>query len=188
MAELALLGGPPAVRRPVTRFQGLGPDERAAVLRVMDRGLLSGFYGSPRPEFFGGPEVLAFEAAWRRRFGVAHAVSVNSATSGLMAALGAIGLGPGDEVIVPPYTMSATAMAPLVWGGVPVFADIEPDHFGLDPAAVAAAVTPATRAILAVNLFGHPADLGRLRDIADRHRLFLIEDNAQAILAGTGRR
>ena len=73
---------------------------------------LSGFYGSPGDEYWGGPKVREFEAAWRERYGVAHAVSVNSATSGLFAAMGAIGISPGDEVIIPPWTMSATAMAP----------------------------------------------------------------------------
>ncbi|PNQ95176.1 hypothetical protein C1S70_30275 (plasmid) [Azospirillum argentinense] len=183
MSQLALVGGLPAVRRPLAGFKGIGDEERSAVLRVLDEGTLSGFYGSPQPRFFGGPEVLALEDAWCRRFGVAHAVTVNSATSGLIAAMGAIGLGPGDEVIVPPYTMSATAVAPLFYGAVPVFADIEPNWFCIDPAAVARAITPFTRAIVAVNLFGHPAELTRLRALADAHGLFLIEDNAQAILA-----
>ncbi len=76
------------------------------------------------------------KAAWAERFGVAHAVSVNSATSGLYAAMGAIGIQPGDEVIVPPYTMSATALAPLIYGGIPVFADVEPETFCMDVSAV----------------------------------------------------
>ena len=97
--------------------------------------------------------------------------------------MGAIGIQPGDEVIVPPYTMSATALAPLIYGGIPVFADVEPETFCLDVNAVQAAVTPRTRAIIAVNLFGHPAQLAQLRDIANRNGLYLIEDNAQAPLA-----
>ena len=177
-------GGRPAVCRPLQPFTGIGPDERAAVLRFLDGGRpLSGFHGSPQPTFFGGPEVLAFEAAWREHFGVAHAVSVNSATSALIAAMGAIGIGPGDEVIVSPYTMTATAVAPLFYGGIPVFADIDPDYFCLDPASVERAITPMTRAIIAVNLFGHPAELTRLRAIADGAGLYLVEDNAQAVLA-----
>jgi dTDP-4-amino-4,6-dideoxygalactose transaminase len=108
---------------------------------------------------------------------------MNSATSGLSAAMGAIGLSPGDEVIVPPYTMSATAMAPLLYGGIPVFADIDPDTFCLDPDAVRQAITPRTRAIIAVNLFGHPAPLVPLRALAEAHGLYLVEDNAQAPLA-----
>jgi dTDP-4-amino-4,6-dideoxygalactose transaminase len=115
--------------------------------------------------------------------GTRHAVSVNAATSGLIAAMGAIGLSPGDEVILPPTTMSATAMAPLVYGGIPVFADIEEATFCLDPEAVEAAITPRTRAILAVNLFGHPAPLARLRALADARGLSLVEDSAQAPVA-----
>jgi dTDP-4-amino-4,6-dideoxygalactose transaminase len=97
--------------------------------------------------------------------------------------MGAIGVSPGDEVILPPYTMSATAVAPLFYGGIPVFVDIEEDTFCLDPHKVRAAISPRTRAILAVNLFGHPAALASLRALADDFHLYLVEDNAQAPLA-----
>ena len=161
----------------------MGPAEREAVLRVIDSGVLSGFYGSPGDEFYGGPEVIEFERAWADRYRINHAVSVNSATSGLIAAMAAIGIGPGDEVIVPPWTMSATAIAPLFYGGIPVFVDIEDKTFCLDPDRVLDAITPRTKAILVVNLFGHPAQLNRLRSIADKHGVWLIEDSAQAPLA-----
>jgi dTDP-4-amino-4,6-dideoxygalactose transaminase len=161
----------------------IGAEERAAVDRVMSSGRLSGFIGAWCDEFGGGPEIGAFEAVWREKFGVKHAISVNSNTSGMIAAMGAVGVGPGDEVIVPPYTMSATAMAPLFYGGIPVFADIEPDTYCLDVASVRAAITPRTRAILIVNLFGHPARLHELRALADEHGIALVEDNAQSPLA-----
>jgi dTDP-4-amino-4,6-dideoxygalactose transaminase len=161
----------------------IGAEERAAVDRVMSSGRLSGFIGAWCDEFGGGPEIGAFEAVWREKFGVKHAISVNSNTSGMIAAMGAVGVGPGDEVIVPPYTMSATAMAPLFYGGIPVFADIEPDTYCLDVASVRAAITPRTRAILVVNLFGHPARLHELRALADGHGIALVEDNAQSPLA-----
>ena len=181
---LAIHGGSPAVRRPLKPFSGIGARERDALLKFFDRGaLLSGFHGSAQPTFFGGPEVRAFEAEWCRRFGVAHAVSVNSATSALIAAMGAIGIGPGDEVITSPYTMTATAVAPLFYGGIPVFADIEADYFCLDVASVERAITRRTKAILAVNIFGHPAELKKLRALADARGLLLVEDNAQAVLA-----
>ena len=182
MSKLALLGGEPAVRNPLRTYPSMGDAEIEAVVEVVRSGCLSGFYGSVGPEFLGGPKVRAFEDAWALRFGVNHAVSVNSATSGLFAAMGAIGISPGDEVIVPCTTMSATAMAPLIYGGIPVFADIEDETFCLDFGAVEAAITPKTRAILAVNLFGHPAPLSRLRRLADERGLFLVEDNAQAPL------
>lgn len=171
------------LRDPLPPYRTVGAEELEAVSRIIRSGTLSGFYGSWGQEFFGGPTVQAFEAAWSERFGVKHTVSVNSATSGLIAAMGAIGISPGDEVIVPPYTMSATAMAPLVYGGIPVFADIEPETFCLDPPAVRRALTSRTRAILAVNLLGHPAPLAELMSIAREHRLWLVEDCAQAPLA-----
>ncbi|MFQ5953466.1 MAG: DegT/DnrJ/EryC1/StrS family aminotransferase [Kiloniellales bacterium] len=181
--ELAILGGEPEISEPLAPFNRIGEEERAAAERVLEGGVLSGFIGEPGVEFDGGPELLALEEAWRRTFGVRHAVTVNSATSGLTAAMGAARVGPGDEVILPPYTMSATAMAPLIYGGIPVFADIEPETFTIDPERVRQAITDKTRAILAVNLFGHPARLGELRAIADENGLVLVEDNAQAPLA-----
>ena len=180
---LALLGGTPVINAPLEPYNKIGVEERDAARAVIDTGVLSGFVGAPCEEFDGGPKVQALEAAWCKKFNVKHAVSVNSATSGLYAAIGAAGIGPGDEVIVPPYTMSATAMAPLIYGAIPVFVDIEAETFCLDPILVEAAITPRTRAILAVNLFGHPAHLHDLRRIADRHGLILIEDNAQGPLA-----
>ena len=182
MSQLAIFGGPRAVDRTFRPYPSIGKREAAAVARVMESGTLSAFYGSWSDEFFGGPEVQAFERAWGERFGAKHVVSVNSATSGLIAAMGAVGVTPGSEVIVPPLTMSATAVAPLFYGGIPVFADVEPDTFSLDVAAVKKAITPKTKAIIAVNLFGHPAHLHELRDIADAHRIALVEDIAQSIL------
>ncbi len=189
MSELALLGGKPVLTEPLSPYRSMGQRERAAVIEVMESDCLSGFYGSPGPEFFGGPKVRELEQAWCKTFEVPFSVSVNSATSGLIAAMGAIGISPGDEVIVPPYTMSATAVAPLFYGGIPVFSDIEPDTFCLDPSAVQSALSPTTKAIIAVNLFGHPAQLHRLKKISEDAGIYLIEDNAQAPLASEhGRR
>ena len=181
--ELAILGGTPVLNGPLPSYNSIGAEEVRAVTRVMESGCLSGFYGSWSDEFFGGPMVRAFEAAWSERFQVKHSVSVNSATSGLFAAMGAIGIAAGDEVIVPPFTMSATVVAPLIYGGIPVFVDIEPDTFCLDLEAVSQAITSRTKAIIAVNLFGHPARLSDLRALADRHGIWLVEDNAQGPLS-----
>jgi dTDP-4-amino-4,6-dideoxygalactose transaminase len=185
---LAILGGAPARAAPLKPYNSIGSAEVDAVRRVVESGQLSGFYGSLGPQFLGGPMVQEFEEAWRQAFGARHAVSVNSATSGLYAAMGAIGLSPGDEVIVPPFTMSATAVAPLIYGGIPVFVDIDRQTFTLDLAAVEAAITPRTRAILVVNLFGQAARLRELRDLADRRGIMLVEDNAQGPLATEGGR
>lgn len=177
---LALLGGTPVRGTPLPSYNTIGAEEKAAVMAVLDDGELSGFIAYNGKEFWGGKRVQALEAAFREYFAVKHAVSVNSATSGLHCALAATGIGPGDEVIVPPYTMSASATAVLFTGAVPVFADIDDKTFCIDPAQVEAAITPHTRAIVAVNLFGQPAPLEALRALADRRGLYLIEDNAQA--------
>ncbi|MGH7950194.1 MAG: DegT/DnrJ/EryC1/StrS family aminotransferase, partial [Candidatus Binataceae bacterium] len=183
VSELALLGGTPLIQEPLTPYRSIGEEERQAVDAVMRSGMLSGYVGAWCDAFNGGPVVQEFEKAWADTFGCRHAIAVNSNTSGLIAAIGAAGIGPGDEVIVPPATMSATIMAPIFYGAIPIFADIEDDTFCLDVDKVEEAITPRTRAILVVNLFGHPARLHELRALADRRGLILIEDNAQAPLA-----
>lgn len=186
--KLALLGGTPVTEEPFHFNNGIGEDEKTAVMRVLDSGELSGFIASPDDYFWGGPEVRGLEKAFCDHFGCKFALGFNSATSGLHAAVAAMGIGPGDEVITTPYTMSATTSAILMTGAVPIFADIEDETFGLDPESVLANITPQTKGILVVNLFGHPARLQALREIADRHQLFLIEDNAQAPDAECGGR
>lgn len=181
--QLAINGGSPVFDKPIPSYSSIGSAERAAVMRVFDNGSLSGFYGSWGPEFLGGNEVKAFEAAWASKFNVPHAVSVNSATSGLYAALAALGVGPGDEVIVSPTTMSASVMGPLLYGAIPVFADIEPDTFCLDLDAVKAQISPKTKVVIAVNLFGHPARLKELALLCSQNGIGLIEDNSQGPLA-----
>lgn len=186
--KLALDGGTPVRRRPFPAYNTIGEEERRAVLAVLDSGVLSQFIGAWGPDFLGGPRVRALEEAWTGYFGVRHAVSVNSATSGLYAAVGAAGVGPGDEVIVSPYTMSASATAAIIYGAIPVFADIEPDTFCLDPRSVAARITERTRAIIGVDLFGHPADWAAIRRAVGSRPITLIEDTAQAPGAKVGNR
>lgn len=183
MSTLALLGGRPAIETPLTPYRSIGEEERVAVDAVMRTGHLSGYVGAWCDAFDGGPVVRDFEERFAAKFKSSHAIAVNSNTSGLIAAMGAAGVSPGDEVIVPPTTMSASAMAPLIYGGIPVFVDIEPDTFCLDVAKVRDAITPRTRAILVVNIFGQPAALLELRVLADAHGLVLVEDNAQGPLA-----
>src|SRR6185503_8869326 len=125
-------------------------------------------------------KVREFERQCESYFGVKHAITVNSWTSGLIAAVGAVGIEPGDEVIVSPWTMCASATAILHWNAIPVFGDIEPETFCLDPASVEANITPYTRAILAVDIFGHSADIDALMTLAARHGLQVITDTAQA--------
>lgn len=148
----------------------IGDEERAAVDRVLRSGMLAQ-----------GPEVAAFETEFAAELvGGRTCVAVNSGTSGLHLGLLAAGVGPGDEVIVPSFTFAATANSVALTGATPVFADIEADHFCLDPAAVEAAVTERTVGIMPVHLYGHPANMTALGAIAARHGLRIFEDAAQA--------
>lgn len=180
MSELALFGGKPVRSTPFPAYKTLGEEEKAAAVRVVSAGVLSDFIGRDGPRFGGGAEVHALEAEWASRFAVKHAVSVNSATSGLYAALGAVGLEPGDEVVVSPYTMSASAAGAFVYGAKPVFADIDPETFCITAKTIEPVLTKRTRAILAVDLFGHPIDATPMMELAKRHGLLVIEDAAQA--------
>ncbi|MBT1682843.1 DegT/DnrJ/EryC1/StrS family aminotransferase [Curtobacterium flaccumfaciens] len=148
----------------------IGLEERRAVDAVLEGGGLAQ-----------GPEVAAFE----HEFGDvlvdgASVTAVNSGTAALHLALVALGLGPGDEVIVPSFTFAATANAVRLVGAEPVFVDIDPVTYCVDPSAVRAAVTPATRAIMPVHLYGHPADMTAIARIAEEHDLLVVEDAAQA--------
>lgn len=148
----------------------IGDDERAAVDAVLASGMIAQ-----------GPQVAAFEADFSSHMvSGRECVAVNSGTSGLHLGLLAAGIGPGDEVIVPSFTFAATANAVALTGATPVFADIEPDHFCLSPASVEASVTDRTRAIMPVHLYGHPAAMGEIDEIAQRHGLLVFEDAAQA--------
>ena len=181
--KLCLLGGNPLINKPLKPYKTIGNSEIKSVLKVMKSGNLSGFVGAWCEEFDGGKFIREFEDRWSQIFKSKHSITVNSNTSGIIAALGAIGLSPGEEVIVPPLTMSATAMAPLIYGGIPVFVDLEENYFCLDYKKVEISITKKTKAIIAVNLFGHPAQLKKLRKLADENGIFLIEDAAQCPLA-----
>lgn len=180
MMNLAINGGPKVRERKFPPFIAIGEEEQTAVKRVLNTGCLSRFLACWHEDFFGGPEVRALEDEWASYFKVKHAIAVNSATSGLCCAVGAAGIGPGDEVIVSPYTMSASAVAPLVYNAIPVFADIEPEYFCLDPSSVQNKITKDTKAIIAVDIFGLPYDAKRINEIARKHNLLVIEDCAQA--------
>ena len=177
---LAILGGPKLINHTFGRYNPLGPEEVEAARRVVESGVLSQFLGCWDPDFFGGPKVQEFERQCEIYFGVKHAVTFNSWTSGLVAAVGAIGIEPGDEVIVSPWTMAASATAILHWNAIPVFADIETETFCLDPASVEKNISEQTRAIMSVDIAGHSADMDALRKIADKHKLKIISDTAQA--------
>jgi dTDP-4-amino-4,6-dideoxygalactose transaminase len=148
----------------------LGAEEEAAVLAVLRSGQIAQ-----------GERVAALERCFAERVGVAHAVASSSGTASLHLSLLALGIGPGDEVITSPFTFIASANAALYVGARPVLADIDPRTYNLDPGAVEARITPRTRAIVPVDLYGLPADMPALSAIAQRHGLFLVDDAAQAL-------
>ena len=153
----------------------IGDEERRAVLAVLDSGQLAQ-----------GPVVEAFEREFAAWCGVDHAIAVNSGTAALHLLMLAHGIKEGDEVITTPFTFVASVNAALFVGARPVFVDIEPETYCLDPSRVEAAITPSTRAIMPVDLYGHPAAIRELGAIADRHQIVLIEDACQAHGAAIG--
>lgn len=178
--KLAVHGGPKTISKAFKRYNSIGQEEIEAAKAVVESGVLSQFLGCWDPDFYGGKKVQEFERQCEAFFGVKHAVTVNSWTSGLICALGAIGIEPGDEVIVTPWTMCATATAILNWNAIPVFADIEADTFNLDPESVKASITPYTKAIMVADIFGHSSNIDALMDIANTHNLKVISDTAQS--------
>jgi dTDP-4-amino-4,6-dideoxygalactose transaminase len=146
---------------------------RAEILEALDR-VFTGMH------LYLGPETESFEAEWAAFCGVEHAVAVATGTDALLFALLAAGIGPGDEVITVGWTFIATLEAIVHAGAVPVVVDVDRDTLTMDPARVADAVTPRTRAILPVHIYGHPADMAPLMDLAAAHDLFVLEDAAQA--------
>ncbi len=167
---------------PRVRFMHLAPAEDgpavdAAIRRVVDRGW-----------YVLGPEVEQFEASFASACGAAHGVGVGTGTDAIAIILRGLGIGPGDEVITTPLSAAYTALAVMMVGARPVFADLDPRRLTIDPSAVEGAITPRTAALLPVHLFGQPADMDALAAIAQRRGLALVEDCCQAHLATCGGR
>ncbi|HEV8675473.1 MAG TPA: DegT/DnrJ/EryC1/StrS family aminotransferase [Methylomirabilota bacterium] len=177
--RLALDGGTPVRREPLLPgWPGgllIGDEEKAQVLEVLESQSLYRHYG-PRPRH----KAAELEQAFAQAMGARHALAVTSGTGALIVGLAALGIGPGDEVIVPTYTWVATVNAVVTLGAVPVFVDID-ESLTMDPTAVEAAVTPLTVAIVPVHMRGAGADMARIMAVADRHRLAVLEDSAQAV-------
>lgn len=153
---------------PIARPQ-MGDEEKQQVWSALDSGQLAQ-----------GSRVRDFEERFAAFVGAEHAVATSSGTTAIHLALLGIGIQPGDEVIVPSFSFTATATPVLHAGGVPVFVDVEPDYFTIDPALIERAITPRTKAIIPVSLYGQPADMPAIQAIADRHGLRVIEDACQA--------
>jgi dTDP-4-amino-4,6-dideoxygalactose transaminase len=130
-----------------------------------------------------GPRTKEFERRFAEYVGARHAIAVNSCTGGLHVALAAAGIGPGDEVIVPTMTFCATANVVVHLGATPIIVDVEPDTLNIDPQGLETAVTPRTKAVIPVHMYGHPCDMDRISEIAKTHRLLVVEDAAHAVAA-----
>jgi perosamine synthetase len=183
--KLAMLGGKMALSRPLAKYNPIGGNEIEYVTSIIKNQPLSGYLGG---RLRGGAAVQRLEELWAVKFGVRHAIACNSATSGLMAAANAAELFAGTKFVTTPFTMSATAAAPMFQGALPIFGDIEGLRLGLSPESVDDLITDHAdvKAVVVTNLFGAPAHLAALRGVCDRHKVLLIEDNAQSILATEG--
>ena len=180
MSKLALFGGQPIRTAPFPPHPIIGDAEKRAVMDVLDRAELSTFIAAPGKYFLGGKNIKEFERRFAEYHSVEFAVAFNSATAALHAAVVAVGVKPGEEVIVPPYTFTATATCALMADAVPVFADVEPEMCGIAPESIAANVTPLSRAVIPVHLFGYPAEMDEILAVARTSGLKVIEDCAQA--------
>ena len=161
---------------PFPPYNALGEEEVAAAAAVVRSGLLSDFLGSHSDKFRGGKHVRELEQRWAEYHHVKHAISFNSASSALIAGIGALGIMPGDEVLVIGYSMCISATAPLFYDAIPVFVDLEDDYYCMDPDRIEASITPRTRAILPVDLFGQSSDMERINEIARKYKLSVLCD------------
>lgn len=174
--QLALHGGKPVRQKPFPPYPIITEEDVDAIKNVVSSGELSTFHSS----FRGGEKINEFENTFARYFGVENAIAVNSGTAALHIALAAAGVGPGDEVIVPPYTFTATATSVLMHNAIPVFADVNAETFNIQPNAIEKKITKHTKAIIPVHLLGNPAPMKAIMAIAKKHKLIVIEDCAQA--------
>jgi perosamine synthetase len=179
--KLAKFGGTPALNpETLTKHNPINAHSISNAVTVLKSGRLSEFVGEWCDEFFGGPWVRELEEKSAELFQSRYAITVNSWTSGLVAAVGAIGIEPGDEIITTPYTMSATATSILHWNALPVFVDIDPSTYNIDVKKIESSITDRTKAILAVDIYGQPADMDEIGAIANKYGLRVITDSAQS--------
>jgi len=177
--KLAINGGKKIRTKLFPKYNNINNDEKQAVLEVMDNGVLSSFIGAWCDDFYGGEKVQEFEKAWSKKFNVKHSISVNSNSSGLITALGACNIGLADEVIVSPYSMSISATSPLFYNATPVFCDLDKNTYSYDLDMLEKIITPNTKAIIVVHIFGCPSNMNEIMAIAKKHNIYVIEDAAQ---------
>ena len=180
MNELAIFGGSKIREKPFPRHPVITDAEKNNVLDVLNSQNLSTFIASPGKNFLGGKKIKEFEKKFAIYLDTRFAVAFNSATSALHAANVAVGVRPGEEVIVPPYTFTSTATSVLMNNGIPIFSDIDSTNYCLDPKKLEEHITKKTRAIIPVHLFGQPCDIISIIDIAKKYEIKVIEDCAQS--------
>ena len=176
--KLAIFGGKP-ICKTLTQFNSYNTEEVNAGEKVIKSGIISGFLASNKGNL-GGFYVRKFEEQIQKYFNVKYAITTNSWTTGLQTMLGAIDIQPGDEVIVPTWTMCATVTTILNWFAIPIFADIDPESFNLCPKSLEKNISNKTKAIVAVDIFGNPANYTEIKRIAKKYKLKVISDSAQS--------
>ena len=178
--KLAILGGKKTRVVPFPPHPVLDEEEKNAILDVLDSGRLSTFIAAAGENFLGGQKIKEFENLFKEYHQKEFAVAFNSATAALHAAVVACGVQPGEEIITTPYTFTSTATCAFMHNAIPVFADIKADTYNIDPAEIEKNISPLTKVIIPVHLFGNPADMDEIMAIAKKYNLKVIEDCAQA--------
>ncbi len=180
MLTLAINGGTPKRTKSFPKHPVIGKEEKNQVMQVLDSGNISTFIASPGENFLGGKKIREFEKKFSEKIGTKYGIAFNSASSALHAAVIAVGVKPGHEVIVPPYTFTSTATCTLMHNAIPVFSDVTRDTYCLDPTKLNEVKTNLSQAIIPVHLFGHSCYIDEILSFADENNLKLIEDCAQA--------
>jgi len=180
MDDLAILGGKKIREIPFPKHPIIGEEEKKQVLEVLESGNLSTFIAAPGENFLGGKKIREFEDEFAKKFGTKFAVTFNSASSALHAAVVSVGVNPGEEVIVPPYTFTSTATSVLMHNAIPTFCDVKEDTYCLDPQKLSFVYSNLSKAIIPVHLFGHACDMDEIMAFAKKNNLRVIEDCAQS--------
>lgn len=180
MSILAINGGSKTREKSFPRHPIIGEEEKKQVLEVLESGNLSTFIASPGENFLGGEKIKEFERKFCEKINVKFGIAFNSATSALHAAIVAVGIKPGEEVIVPPYTFTSTATSSLMHNAIPIFSDVKKDTYCLDPQKLKNVKSDLTKAIVPVHLFGHACDMDEIMNFANKNNLRVIEDCAQS--------
>ena len=180
MYKLAINGGKMIREQPFSKHPIIGDEEKKQILEVLDSGNISTFLAMPGENFLGGKKIKEFENNFSKKIDTKFAVAFNSASSALHAAIVAVGIQPGEEVIVPPTTFTSTGTCALMHNAIPVFCDVKDDIYCLDPKKIEAKISNLTKAIIPVHLFGHPCDMDEILQISKKNNLRVIEDCAQA--------